>query len=197
VAVAANVEHADQRREGDTHIRVEGADLAGFRRWFYGCLRRRADALFELTDAVLCTARAGGLAAGAVAFGGAPQGPWAMYDALTAGRIEIGSLRRGRAGLALPRGSNGQIRMAVDVSPWPRPDAECSPDRAHCHRPCRDEEPSMVCLTAILRRGLQPTTVAEGPFGVEPRPILRHPTISPQRRGLGIRRPRRRRLRMP
>src|SRR5207244_4222907 len=25
----------------------------------------------------------------------------------------------------------------VDVTPWPRPDAECSPQRAHAHRPCR------------------------------------------------------------
>ena len=29
--------------------------LADFRRDFYGCLTARADALFELTDAVLCT----------------------------------------------------------------------------------------------------------------------------------------------
>ena len=65
------------------------------------------------------------------------RGHGAMYDALAAGRIEIGSLRRSLAGLVLPRGSDGQLRLAVDVSPWPRPDAECSPDRAHCHRPCR------------------------------------------------------------
>jgi hypothetical protein len=29
-------------------------DLGRFRRDFYGCLSARADALFELTDAVLC-----------------------------------------------------------------------------------------------------------------------------------------------
>ncbi|MEV7231204.1 hypothetical protein AB0M79_29925, partial [Polymorphospora sp. NPDC051019] len=31
------------------------ARLAGFRRDFYQCLPRRADALFELTDALLCS----------------------------------------------------------------------------------------------------------------------------------------------
>ncbi len=30
-------------------------DLARFRESFYGCLSARADALFELTDALLCT----------------------------------------------------------------------------------------------------------------------------------------------
>jgi hypothetical protein len=46
-------------------------------------------------------------------------------------------LRMALVGLDLPRGSDGQIRLAVDVTPWPRPDAECSPQRAHAHRPCR------------------------------------------------------------
>jgi hypothetical protein len=135
--VAAIVEHAGAVREVDTPIRVEGGDLAGLRRWFYGCLRRRADALFELTDALLCTPGSvvslPELSLSAVH----RRGHGAMYDALAAGQVEIGSLRCALAGLVLPRGSNGQIRLAVDVSPWPRPDAECSPDRAHCHRPCR------------------------------------------------------------
>jgi hypothetical protein len=38
----------DRRRGG------EFGELAGFRREFYACLTRRADALFELADAVLC-----------------------------------------------------------------------------------------------------------------------------------------------
>ncbi|MFE4961281.1 transposase, partial [Streptomyces sp. NPDC056653] len=32
---------------------------------------------------------------------------------------------------------DGQLSIALDVTPWPRPDAECSPQRLHCHRPCR------------------------------------------------------------
>jgi hypothetical protein len=40
----------------DDGARVEAVRvLSGFRREFYGCLTARADALFELSDAVLCT----------------------------------------------------------------------------------------------------------------------------------------------
>ena len=118
----------------------EAADrraLAVFRRDFYQCLRRRADALFELGDAVLC-------ASGPVT--SLPEltldpvhrrGHGAMYDAMAAGRIDVARLRMSLAGLPLPRSSQGQLRLAVDVTPWPRPDAECSPQRCHCHRPCR------------------------------------------------------------
>lgn len=111
--------------------------LAGFRRDFYQCLHRRADALFELGDAVLC-------ASGPVT--SLPEltldpvhrrGHGAMYDALAAGQIDVARLRMMLVGLALPRSSQGQLRLAVDVTIWPRPDAERSPQRCHCHRPCR------------------------------------------------------------
>jgi DDE superfamily endonuclease len=36
------------------------------------------------------------------------------------------------AGLPLPR-LDGRIVLAVDVSPWLRPDAETCPDRLFCH----------------------------------------------------------------
>ena len=39
-----------QDRRGDN----ESGTLAGLRREFYACLTKRADALFELADAVLC-----------------------------------------------------------------------------------------------------------------------------------------------
>jgi hypothetical protein len=111
--------------------------LALWRGQFYGCLTRRADALFELADAVLC-------ASGPVV--SLPEltldpvyrrGHGAMYDALAAGEIDLARFRMCLVGLALPRGSTGQLRLAVDVTPWPRPDAECSAQRGHCHRPCR------------------------------------------------------------
>jgi hypothetical protein len=41
------------------------------------------------------------------------------------------------AGLELPRGAERQVRIAIDVTPWPRPDAETSAERLHCHRYCR------------------------------------------------------------
>jgi DDE superfamily endonuclease len=111
--------------------------LADFRVAYYQCLRKRADAMFELCDTVLC-------APGPVT--SLPEltmdsvhrrGHGAMYDALAAGEIDLASLRMSLAALALPRSSQGQLRLAVDVTPWPRPDAECSAQRSHCHRPCR------------------------------------------------------------
>jgi hypothetical protein len=111
--------------------------LAAFRGEFYRSLVRWPDALFELCDAVLCTP-------GPVT--SLPElslslvhrrGHGSTYAALADGRVDVERLRRCLAGLPLPRGSGGQIRLAVDVTPWPRPDAECSPRRAHAHRPCR------------------------------------------------------------
>ena len=111
--------------------------LAGFRWEWYGSLTRWSGALFELCDAVLC-------APGPVT--SLPElslslvhrrGHGSTYAALTDGRVDVARLRRALAGLPLSRGADGQIRLAVDVTPWPRPDAECSPQRAHAHRPCR------------------------------------------------------------
>ncbi|MFE5948739.1 NF041680 family putative transposase [Streptomyces sp. NPDC056480] len=113
------------------------AELSCFRVGLYEAMTRRADALFELVDAVLC-------AEGPVV--SLPElslqtvhrrGHGAMYDALADGRIDVSRLRVALAGLTLPRGSDRQLSVALDVTPWPRPDAECSPGRLHCHRPCR------------------------------------------------------------
>ncbi len=37
------------------------------------------------------------------------------------------------AGLPLPRAADGCLVLAVDVSPWLRPDAATAPDRSFCH----------------------------------------------------------------
>jgi hypothetical protein len=60
-----------------------------------------------------------------------------MYDALAQGHINVSRLRVALAGPELPRGADRQLSIALDVTPWPRPDAECSPERLHCHRLCR------------------------------------------------------------
>ncbi|MGA5135435.1 transposase [Streptomyces olivoreticuli] len=42
-------------------------------------------------------------------------------------------------GLVLDEGpvGDGPLKIAVDVSPWPRPDAETSTERCHCYTACR------------------------------------------------------------
>ena len=106
--------------------------LCRFRDGFYSCLGARADAQFELTEALLC---ADGPVRGLVDLSLAPEhrrGHGALYDGLNHGSIEIARLRRCVAGLPLPRVGE-RIVLAVDVSPWLRPDAETSEQRLFCH----------------------------------------------------------------
>ena len=107
--------------------------LSAFRRGFYDCLRRRADALFELCDAVLCTDGPVGSLVGLSLAAEHRRGHGALYDAVNAGRVQVDRLRRELAGLALPRDGAGRIVLGVDVSNWLRPDAATVPERSFCH----------------------------------------------------------------
>ncbi|HLZ38963.1 MAG TPA: transposase [Mycobacteriales bacterium] len=112
---------------------VEGIGaLCRFRWQFYSCLSGRADAVFELTDALLCS---DGPVRSLVDLALAPEhrrGHGARYDGFNRGLIEIARLRRTLAQLPLPR-VGGRIVLAVDVSPWLRPDALTCPQRLFCH----------------------------------------------------------------
>jgi hypothetical protein len=114
--------------------RVESlAVLSRFRADLHGCLTARADALFELTDALLCT---DGPVKTLVDLALAPEhrrGHGALYDGLNCGRIDLDRLRVTLASLPLPRTSDGRIVLAVDVSPWLRSDAPTSAERLFCH----------------------------------------------------------------
>lgn len=107
--------------------------LSAFRQVFYRCLHRRADALFELTDSVLCADGPVGSLVGLSLAAEHRRGHGALYDAVNAGRVQIDRLRREVAGLPLPRDGAGRIMLAVDVSSWLRPDAATAPDRLFCH----------------------------------------------------------------
>ncbi|MDQ1658857.1 MAG: hypothetical protein QOD41_3940 [Cryptosporangiaceae bacterium] len=118
----------------DEAARVESLNvLSGFRAELYGCLTARADALFELTDAVLCADGPVRSLVGLTLEREHRRGHGALYDALNCGRADVGRLRRCLAGLPLPRAAGGRIVLAVDVSPWLRPDAATSPGRLFCH----------------------------------------------------------------
>jgi hypothetical protein len=107
--------------------------LREFRGEMYRCLTRRQDELFELTDALLC---AEGPVQSLVGLCLAPEhrrGHGALYDALNSGQVDADRLRGQLAGLPVPRMFGGRIVLAVDASPWLRPDAETCPDRLFCH----------------------------------------------------------------
>jgi hypothetical protein len=109
------------------------ARLGGFRSELHACCTRRADALFELDDALLC----------------APAVPWlphlslepvhqrgwgSVYAALARGRIDTEQLRDLLVRF-LPDAD--PLVFAVDVTTWPRCDAECSPCRGYYYHPSR------------------------------------------------------------
>lgn len=113
--------------------------LSRFRGDFYGCLNVWGDALFELTDALLCT---DGLVRTLVDLALAPEhrrGHGALCGALNKGRLDVDRLRRTIAELPLPKAAEGSLVLAVDVSPWLRPDAATCPDRSFCHTYGRGE----------------------------------------------------------
>src|ERR1700760_4619501 len=86
--------------------------LAGFREDVYWSFTRRADALFELCDAVLCSpGRVTDLARLSLA-AEFRRGHGALYDALNCGHAGFSRLRRALAGLPLPEWGDGRIRLA-------------------------------------------------------------------------------------
>ncbi len=107
-----------------------------FRDSFYACLDRRADALFELTDALLC--------ADAIpspvhlSLQASHRRGWgSLYAALGHGRIDAEALRGLLACDPLAGAEDEQPVYAVDVSVWPRCDAESSPERGFYYHPSR------------------------------------------------------------
>src|ERR671911_424472 len=109
------------------------ARLSTFRTELHACFPRRADALFELGDALLC----------AEAFPSLPhlslepahrRGWGSVYAALARGRIDEDRLRDLLVG-CLPDAD--PLVFAVDVTTWPRCDAECSPERGYYYHPSR------------------------------------------------------------
>ncbi|MFL6120359.1 transposase [Actinophytocola sp.] len=108
-------------------------DLSRFRQEFYQCVAARADALFELGDAVLCI---DGPVTSLVGLSLAVEhrrGHDALYDSLNESRIDIDRFRNVFARQRIPRGDDDRIVLEIDVSNWLRPDANTSPERLFRH----------------------------------------------------------------
>src|SRR5215470_4626523 len=90
-------------------------ELARFRREFYGCLTARADAVFELADAVLCADGPVRSLAELSLVGEHRRGHGSSYAALADGRIDIERLRTALAAAPLPRSRDGRLMLAVDI----------------------------------------------------------------------------------
>ena len=84
--------------------------LSGFREDVFWSFTRRADALFELCDAVLCApGRVTDLARLSLA-AEFRRGHGALYDALNCGHAGFSRLRRALAGLPLPAWGDGRMQ---------------------------------------------------------------------------------------
>jgi DDE superfamily endonuclease len=99
------------------------ARLGGFRAELHACFARRADALFELGDALLCAKAVPSLPH--LSLEPVCRRGWgSVYAALARGRIDAERLRDLLASSLPPA---DPLVFAVDVTTWPRCDAECSP----------------------------------------------------------------------
>jgi hypothetical protein len=147
--------------------------LREFRARLYACLTARPDALFELTDAILCADHAVTSLVQLSLETEFTRGHGALYDALKDGDIDeeafaalltgtlpqlidggqgqawtwehdvtdYGLLESAVAGLPDEQAAQvreacarwRRLRFAIDATPYPRPDAECSPGREHVH----------------------------------------------------------------
>lgn len=112
--------------------------LRAFRRSFYEWLYRRSDALSELADAILTADGAAPSPAHLSLQASHRRGWGSLYAALRWGRMDAESLRNLLARHPLVSGGEDEVPVyAVDVSVWPRCDAECSPQRGYYYHPSR------------------------------------------------------------
>ena len=109
------------------------ARLQTFRAELHACFSRRADALFELGDALLCAEAVPSLPH--LSLEPVHQRGWgSAYAALARGQIDAERLRDLLASHLPPA---DPLVFAVDVTTWPRCDAECSPERGYYYHPSR------------------------------------------------------------
>jgi hypothetical protein len=106
-------------------------ELRSFRAKLHACLTRRTDALLELADALLCPPAIPSLAH--LSLEAVHQRGWgSTYAALAHGRVDVEALRDLLARHPL---HDGEPIYAVEVSTWPRCDAETSPERGYYYHP--------------------------------------------------------------
>jgi hypothetical protein len=110
------------------------ARLQAFRVGLHGCCTRRGDALVDLADALL-SAQGPVASLPQLSLEPAHRRGWgSTYAALARGRIHAERLRDLLVGCLPPA---DPLVFAVDVTAWPRCDAECSPERGLYYHPSR------------------------------------------------------------
>lgn len=112
--------------------------LKDVRQHLYECFERGADALFNLSDALLCESQAQSLPELSLSPFFERQWP-SVYEALEDGRINVEQIRALWVEVLLKeRAENTPIWIAVDGSNLTRPSAVTSEDRTIIHLPNLD-----------------------------------------------------------
>ncbi len=127
------------------------ARLRAFRAELYACCTRRGDALVDLADALL-SAQGPVASLPQLSLEPAHRRGWgSTYAALARGHIDAERLRDLLVCHPL---AGGLPIYAVDVTTWPRCDAECSPERGLYYHPSRHSagQPEDVPLGVELGR---------------------------------------------
>jgi hypothetical protein len=107
--------------------------LRAFRTALHDCFQRRADALFELSDALLAAESVTSLPH--LSLQATHRRGWgSLYDALAEGHLDVAALRTLLTRHAVP---DAHPVYALDLSVWPRCDAEASPERGFYYHPSR------------------------------------------------------------
>ncbi|WP_231642313.1 NF041680 family putative transposase [Nocardia sp. NRRL S-836] len=119
-------------------------ELSALRQEFHRCLTRRADALFELTDAVLCADGPVRSIAELSLTGEHRRGHGSGYAALARGHLDVDRLRIALTAVSLPRAADGRLVLAVDVTCWLRPEAHTCSQRILCHTYGRGKDQHMM-----------------------------------------------------
>lgn len=108
--------------------------LGSLREEFYRCASRRADALFEVCDALLAADTVPSPVH--LSLEATHRRGWgSLYAALQRGRLDEEALRDLLA--RHPLADDNPPVYAVDLSVWPRCDAEASPERGYYYHPSR------------------------------------------------------------
>lgn len=110
------------------------AALIAFRTGLYGSFTRWADALFELSDAVLCSPAPISSVPALSLEPAFRRSHGSLYKALDQGVVDTD---RVRDLLVAHRPADWPAVFAVDASSWPRCDAETSPERGFYYHPSR------------------------------------------------------------
>jgi len=114
---------------------ARGAGIAAlnrFRSQLYACLTTRADGLFELSDALLSHVGKVDSLPHLSLEPGFRRGHGMVYEALSQGSIDQWQASRLLLNGPVPR-MRGRIVLAVDSTPWLRPEAPTSPELLFCH----------------------------------------------------------------